>query len=112
VTQEPGILIVGTMEVDPSDRAAFAEICRRTMTQTRGREGNTHYSFNQDLFNENLFHLSEGWRDEVALQDHFARADFQQCLRDLSKLSVSSRRVKLYTVSEVCEVPTPSATDA
>jgi quinol monooxygenase YgiN len=94
-----GLIIAGSMKIAAEDREAFAALLRDCMAETEVKAGCNFYKFTADLSDETVFHISEGWRDEAALDAHIASPQFQATLDQVGQLKVLGRDVKRYWVS-------------
>jgi quinol monooxygenase YgiN len=71
------ILIVGTIEVPPEQRAELLEALRPLVRRTREEEpGCLAYAFTPDTVEAGLVQVVEHWRDEASLAAHFAHPNF------------------------------------
>lgn len=66
----PLVIVLGRVEVQPENRDAFITAARTVEAATRQEPGCINYAFAQDLSDENLFWLSEGWIDGESLAAH------------------------------------------
>lgn len=71
------ILIVGTIEVPPGQRAELLEALRPLVQKTREEEpGCRAYAFTADTVDAGCIQVLEHWRDEASLAAHFAHPNF------------------------------------
>lgn len=91
------ISIVGSYDIDSRDAAAFAKIAADSVEQTVNKHGCLYYIASQDLTQPNLFHLSEGWASQAALNDHVASRMFKNMLDQAFKLRILNREIYLST---------------
>lgn len=64
------ILVTGTIDIDPDQRAAFVEAAQACMTPTRAEDGCEHYAFTADLDDPGRFHVAERWASDDAMNAH------------------------------------------
>lgn len=62
--------------VHPDDRQAFSDAVIPYLTTTAHQDGCTYYVFAEDLTDPNTIHLTEGWRDQAAVDAHMADENF------------------------------------
>ena len=62
--------------VHPDDRQAFSDAVIPHLSTTAQQDGCTYYVFAEDLTDPNTIHLTEGWRDQAAIDDHMADENF------------------------------------
>jgi quinol monooxygenase YgiN len=71
------ILIVGTIEVPPEQRADLLETLRPLVQKTREQEpGCLAYAFTPDTVDADCIQVLEHWRDEASLAAHFEHPNF------------------------------------
>ncbi|MBF4588258.1 putative quinol monooxygenase [Curtobacterium sp. VKM Ac-2887] len=58
--------------VHPDDRQAFIDAVIPHLSTTAQQDGCTYYVFAEDLIDRNTIHLTEGWRDQAAIDAHMA----------------------------------------
>jgi quinol monooxygenase YgiN len=104
-----GIVIVGTFKVHPDDRQAFKEIVVPHIAETSALEGALFYTFAQDVRDDSVFHILEGWTARDNLHAHNASAEFQETLKKVGeKVRILGRDVNIYTVGAQEFIPLPS----
>ncbi len=68
------LLIVGTVRLPsggvPAARAAMADM----IAASRDKDGCLEYAYAEDVLDPGLIHVKEIWRDQAALDRHFASA--------------------------------------
>jgi quinol monooxygenase YgiN len=71
------ILIVGTIDVAPEQRAELLEALRPLVQRTREEEpGCLAYAFTADTVDAGCIQVLEHWRDEASLAAHFEHPNF------------------------------------
>jgi quinol monooxygenase YgiN len=71
------IIVAGTIEVPPDQRAELLESLRPLIQKTRAEEpGCLAYAFSPDSVDAGLVQVFEHWRDEASLAAHFAHPNF------------------------------------
>lgn len=104
---DSGLIINGFIEVAAEDRDRAIAVLRESMAKTRGKDGCNFYVFGADVANPNRFLMSEGWRDQGAINAHLQSPDFQETMRQAGMLKVVARSVQLYAVSGKVELELP-----
>lgn len=94
-TTERFVSLVGTYEIDPLEAAAFARIATASIDQIAGKPGCLYYIAAQDLTRANVFHLTEGWATQGALDAHLSSPDFLTMLEQAFTLRIVRREVYL-----------------
>lgn len=94
------IVILGRLGIDPEQVADFEAAAARLTEVTRAEEGCTSYNICRDLDTPGVFHLVEEWESGEALGAHLATPHFTEFQQALGQLTVSSRSVAKYDVSE------------
>ncbi len=98
------ILITGTVVVAPESRAAFLEIAIRHVNHSRGEAGCLGYTCNEDVMAANSFTFVERWRDQAAVQFHFAEDYSRGFVGEIRKLATNSPVVEIHEVTGTREV--------
>jgi quinol monooxygenase YgiN len=94
------ILVTGTLDIDPANRAAFVEAVSELMAATRAEDGCEHYAFSADLADEGRFHVSERWRDQAASDSHSASAHFLGFMGRLGEFGVKGADLQKWLGAE------------
>ena len=77
-----GKVISAYYTVHPDDRQVFVDAVLPHLATTARQEGCVYYVFAQDLTDPNTIHLTEGWRDQAAIDAHFTDENFRPVLPD------------------------------
>ena len=85
--------VVGTYKVDPADAAAFAKLAADSVEAISQKEGCLYYIASQDLRQPGVFHLSEGWAGQAALDKHTNSPDFKAMIEKAMTLRILSREI-------------------
>lgn len=104
----PALLVKTTYQVNPEDAEAFKNITQRMAEDARQREGNAFLLAAQDVSNPAIFHLTEGWENQQAIDKHVANEDFQRVLAEAMQLRIESRSVTVFEVSRSYDVNLPA----
>lgn len=87
------ISVVGTYKVDPDDASAFASIAADSVLTTTRKPGCIYYIASRDVVEPGIFHLTEGWADQAALDAHSSSPDFQEMLAKAMRLRILGREI-------------------
>lgn len=87
--------------MQPGTRAEFFEAVAPMVASTRTEAGCRAYAFTPDPHDNDLIRLYELWDDEQALAGHMASDHMAEWRRRSRSLSVATRDLKCYTVSDV-----------
>ena len=98
------IVIAGTVKVAPESRVPALEAAKRMQRETRAETGCLAYHFSTDLESDTTFHLFEAWESESALAAHFESDHMQRFRAELAELTVESRQIRRYEVTDVGEL--------
>lgn len=107
--KKPGLVIAANFEMEPNDREKARELSRIVVQETRKEKGCIFYAIANDILNENIFHISEGWTDEAALNAHLASAHISAYLAGIGKLKMLSIVATRYDVSGVFDMMAPQS---
>ena len=72
---------------------------QRMVEASRAEQGCLHYSYAADVLDPGLVHVKEMWRDQAALDAHFASDHISAWRAQWSALGIGERNLTLYTVS-------------
>jgi quinol monooxygenase YgiN len=107
-TKPQSTLVVTTYRVHPDDAEAFKAINERMAADARQRPGNNFLLVAQDIHDPAVFHLTEGWTDQKAIEEHIAGADFQTVLAEAQKLRIEDRVATVYSAVREYELGSPA----
>lgn len=93
------IVVQGTARVHPDDVTALRESVAIMVAATRAESGCEAYGFAEDMLEPGLMHIAERWRDDAALQAHFATPHMAAFNAALGKARILGVKVVAYTVS-------------
>ena len=97
------ILITGTVVVASEDRAAFLEAAGRQVSQSRSEAGCLGYTCNEDVMALNTFLFLERWRDQAAVQFHFAQAYSRAFVGEIRRLALNAPVVEIHAIAGTSE---------
>lgn len=99
------IVISGTLQIHPDDRAAMLEAFGPIQAATRAEEpGCLQYAFSADPLDDTTVLIYEHWEDAAALDAHFAHPNFtkaRQCLGSFRRLGGNMQK---YHVDKVAPI--------
>lgn len=73
---------------------------RRMIEASRAEDGCTEYCYAEDILDAGLIHIKEVWRDQAALDRHFASRHIAEWRACWPELGIRDRNLRLYEVSE------------
>ncbi len=94
------LLIVGTVRLPAGRIAAALPAMRRMIEASQAEAGCEEYCYAEDLLDPGLIHVKELWRDQKALDLHFASDHIEEWRACWPSLSIGDRTLRLYEVSE------------
>ncbi len=93
------LVIAGTIRV-PADRlAAFRPHMLAMLEASRAEDGCVQYSYAEDVAEPGLIRVFEAWRDQAALDAHFAKPHLAAWRAAWPEFGVSDRRLIAYEVA-------------
>lgn len=95
----PAMIIYATYRVHQDDVAAFAELAVRMATEAKSHEGCLFLDVVQDVGVPTTFRLVESWRDQAALDKHFANPAFHGVLKEAQQMRIEFYQSDVYLVS-------------
>jgi quinol monooxygenase YgiN len=93
------IVIIGTMNVEPSHREALLEAAKAVMAETLKEDGCLQYGFLADLTDPGLVHVVERWESEAHLEPHMKSEHIRSFGRALKPLDITGRDFTMYEVA-------------
>lgn len=94
------LLIVGTVRLPPPNLARAIPAMTAMVLASRAEDGCGDYCYAQDVLDPGLIHVRELWRDQVALDAHFASAHVAQWRAAWPGLGIGERNLRVYDVGE------------
>ncbi len=91
------IVVQGTARVHPDDMPLLREAAAIMVPATRAEAGCNAYAYAEDLLEPGLVHVIEQWRDDAALEAHFAAPHMAAFNAALGKARVLALKVVAYT---------------
>ena len=70
------------------------------LAASRAEDGCLAYSYAQDVMDACVIHVSERWRDRVALEAHFRTAHMAAWRSQFGAIGISDRDLKLFEADE------------
>lgn len=102
------LLVRTTYRLHPEDADTFKDIAERIARDARLQEGSTFFLAAQDINNPAVFHLTEGWKSQQAVDEHFASDGFQRVLAEAQQLRIDDRTVTVFEVAASYEFGFPT----
>ncbi|HSQ95767.1 MAG TPA: putative quinol monooxygenase [Croceibacterium sp.] len=94
------IVLNGTVRMPEGALADLQVAARRMVAATLREPGCVRYAFAQDLLDRNLIHITEAWRDQAALDDHFATPHMVEWRAALAEIGMTDRSLRIYQTDE------------
>jgi quinol monooxygenase YgiN len=92
------LLIVGTFAIPPDNLPAARLVMNQMVRSSRAEDGCEEYVYAEDLFEPGLIHVKELWRDQSALDLHFASGHLADWRSSWVKFGIGSRNLRAYEV--------------
>jgi quinol monooxygenase YgiN len=92
------LLIVGTFAIPPENLSAARSVMNRMVQGSRAEDGCEEYVYAEDLFEPGLIHVKELWRDQSALDLHFASGHLVEWRSSWVRFGIGSRNLRVYEV--------------
>jgi quinol monooxygenase YgiN len=93
------LLIVGTFSIPPDNLPPARFVMDQMVQSSRAEDGCEEYVYAEDLFEPGLIHVKELWRDQTALDLHYASAHLAEWRSSWVKFGIGSRNLRAYEVS-------------
>jgi quinol monooxygenase YgiN len=92
------IVVVGRVRADPAKRAELVKIGQALARASRQEAGCISYRLYEDTEVVNDFVFVEEWRDDEALQQHFATAHIAEFMRSAPATLLAPPEVRFHTI--------------
>ncbi|MEP9372934.1 putative quinol monooxygenase [Mesorhizobium sp. KR1-2] len=92
------LLIVGTIRLPPDNLMAARPVMARMVLASRAENGCEEYSYAEDVLDPGLIHVKEIWRDQAALDRHFASEHIATWRATWQELGIGERNLRVYEV--------------
>ncbi|KXF77670.1 antibiotic biosynthesis monooxygenase [Paramesorhizobium deserti] len=92
------LLIVGTIRLPPENLEIARPVMSRMVFASRAEDGCEEYSYAQDVLEPGLIHVKEMWRDQAALDRHFASEHIAKWRAEWPRLGIGERNLCVYEV--------------
>ena len=94
------LLIVGTIRLFPDRLCDALPAMKRMVESSRAEDGCEEYSYAEDVLERGLIHVKEIWRDQAALDHHFASDHLKDWRAGWAELGIGDRNLRVYEVGE------------
>lgn len=92
------ILIIGTIRLPPENVASARAAMETMVVASRAEDGCIDYAYAEDLLDPGLIRVIETWRDQQALDRHFASPHIAQWRGQWPALKITGRDLHAYDV--------------
>ncbi len=93
------IIVAGTVRIQPGQLEAARAIMEDVITASRREEGCISYTYSVDVLDPHVVHVFEEWRDQAALEAHFATAHLMRWRAQWASFGISDRKLKRYEIA-------------
>ena len=94
------LLIVGTVRLPPEKLTEARPAMRAMVESSRAEDGCVEYGYAEDVLDPGLIHVKEIWRDQAALDRHFASDHIAEWRGSWPRLGIGDRDLRMYEVGE------------
>lgn len=94
------LLIVGTVRLPSENLQDARPAMARMISASRAENGCEKYSYAEDVLDPGLIHIKEMWRDQAALDRHFASEHIATWRATWLKLGITDRDLRVYEVGQ------------
>lgn len=94
------LLIVGTVRLPPENLEKARPVMARMIAASRAEDGCEEYAYAEDVLDAGLIHVKEVWRDQAALDQHFASEHIAAWRASWPELGLGDRDLRGYEVGE------------
>ena len=93
------LILAGTVRVPPENLDRFRPHMLAMMTASRAEDGCEAYGYAIDVADPGLVHVFETWRDQAAIDAHFATGHMAEWRAAWPQFGVSDRRITVYEIA-------------
>lgn len=94
------LLIIGTIRLPAEKLDSARPVMAGMLLASRAEDGCLDYSYAEDVLEPGLIHVSELWRDQAALDRHFASDHIARWRAAWPDLGIGERNLRVYEVGE------------
>jgi quinol monooxygenase YgiN len=94
------LVIAGTVRVPPQNLDRFRPHMLAMLEASRAEDGCIEYSYAEDVAESGLIRVFEAWRDQAALDAHFATPHMAEWRAQWPSFGVSDRRLFAYEIAQ------------
>ena len=94
------LLIIGTIRLPPQNLAAARPVMKAMTMASRAEDGCHDYGYAEDVLDPGVIHVKELWRDQAALDRHFASDHLSAWRAAWPRLGLGARSLYVYDVGE------------
>ena len=98
------IVITGKADVTPANRDAFRPVAERQVTLSRKEDDCLAYGYYEDAMQPGTFLFYEEWKDQAAVDFHFAQSYCHEFMEAAGRLSNEPPQVKIHHVAETQKI--------
>lgn len=99
------IIVAGTFRFDPNKMAAARPATAAIIEASNAEAGCEMFSFAQDIADPTLVRVFEIWRDQAALNEHWASPHFLAWKAARDAIGMHDRALRIYEVASVRDTP-------
>ncbi len=94
----PMLLITGTIRLPAGNLDVARPVMAAMLIASRAEDGCERYSYAEDIIEPGLIHVTELWRDQAALDCHFASPHIAHWRAAWPELGIHDRQLRVYEV--------------
>ena len=92
------LIVAGTVRIPPENVQGLRPHMRTMLAASQAEDGCLDYNYAEDMTEPGLIHVFERWRDQAALDAHFATPHMAAWRAAWPSFGVSDRRLFAYEV--------------
>jgi quinol monooxygenase YgiN len=94
------IIVMGTFRMPTQNLERALPMAEAVVMATRAEDGCFAYSYSRDLFDPEVIHVSEKWRDRAALTAHFHSEHMKTWAAERGDLGLFGRDIRVFETDE------------
>lgn len=93
------LIVLGTVRLPPENLFEARLAMQEMIEASREEDGCISYSYAEDVLEPGLVRVSEVWRDQEALDEHFASEHLEEWRANWGRFDIHDRNLTLFKAS-------------
>jgi quinol monooxygenase YgiN len=98
------VIVAGSYRVPPQNLAGLRPHMQAVIDATRAEDGCITYTYGEDMAEPGLIRVFEVWRDQAAIDAHFASAHMKTWQTERARFGLFDRAISSYDIASQREI--------